>query len=139
NRRARTPRRGSLFAWPHHLFAADAGRPRRRPLHGLPAAYHQPRADRRDHAGADRQSRRLCRPVRPATREPLIVAESVILTCALTGSIHTPTMSPHLPVTADDMVEQAVAAAEAGASILHLHARDPLTGRPSAEVEDFMG
>ena len=67
------------------------------------------------------------------------MAESVILTCALTGSIHTPTMSPHLPVTADQIVEQAVAAAEAGASILHLHARDPLTGRPSAKVDDFMG
>jgi uncharacterized protein (DUF849 family) len=66
------------------------------------------------------------------------MAAPVILTCALTGSIHTPTMSPHLPVTADEMVDQAVAAAEAGASVLHLHARDPLTGRPSAEVEHFM-
>lgn len=66
------------------------------------------------------------------------MAESIILTCALTGSIHTPTMSPHLPVTADEMVEQAVAAAEAGASVLHLHARDPRTGKPSAKVDDFM-
>lgn len=52
----------------------------------------------------------------------------VIITCAVTGSVHTPTMSPHLPITPDDIAEQAVAAAEAGASILHLHARDPETG-----------
>lgn len=63
---------------------------------------------------------------------------SIILTCALTGSIHTPTMSPHLPVSADEMVEQALAAAQAGASVLHLHARDPQTGKPSASVDDFM-
>ncbi|HET6629337.1 MAG TPA: 3-keto-5-aminohexanoate cleavage protein, partial [Woeseiaceae bacterium] len=62
----------------------------------------------------------------------------VIITCAVTGSIHTPTMSPHLPVTADEMVTQAIDAAEAGASIIHLHARDPETGRPSARPEDFM-
>ncbi|MEX0957516.1 MAG: 3-keto-5-aminohexanoate cleavage protein [Rhizobiaceae bacterium] len=66
------------------------------------------------------------------------MADGIILTCALTGSIHTPTMSPHLPVTADEMVEQALGAAEAGASVLHLHARDPRTGMPSARVEDFM-
>ncbi len=66
------------------------------------------------------------------------MSDSIILTCALTGSIHTPTMSPHLPVSADEMVEQALGAAEAGASVLHLHARDPLTGRPSARVDDFM-
>lgn len=66
------------------------------------------------------------------------MSESVILTCALTGSIHTPTMSPHLPVTPDEMVTQAVGAWEAGASIIHLHARDPETGKPSSRVEDFM-
>lgn len=66
------------------------------------------------------------------------MADPVILTCALTGSIHTPTMSSHLPVTADEMVNQALDAAQAGASVLHLHARDPETGRPSAKVEDFM-
>ncbi|MEC8027018.1 MAG: 3-keto-5-aminohexanoate cleavage protein, partial [Pseudomonadota bacterium] len=48
--------------------------------------------------------------------------EKVIITCAVTGSIHTPTMSPHLPLTADEIAEQSIAAAEAGASILHLHA-----------------
>ncbi|MFC6486846.1 3-keto-5-aminohexanoate cleavage protein [Nitratireductor sp. GCM10026969] len=67
------------------------------------------------------------------------MADKIILTCALTGSIHTPTMSPHLPVTADEMVEQALGAAEAGAAVLHVHARDPQTGRPSAKVDDFMG
>jgi uncharacterized protein (DUF849 family) len=66
------------------------------------------------------------------------LADKIILTCALTGSIHTPSMSPHLPVTPDAIAEQAVGAAQAGATILHLHARDPLTGRPSAKVEDFM-
>lgn len=67
------------------------------------------------------------------------MADKVIITCALTGSIHTPSMSPHLPVTADEMVEQALGAAEAGAAVLHLHARDPETGKPSARIEDFMG
>jgi len=62
----------------------------------------------------------------------------VLITCAVTGSIHTPSMSPHLPVTADEITEQALAAAAAGASILHLHARNPDTGQPSAQVQDFM-
>ncbi|MFP4273600.1 MAG: 3-keto-5-aminohexanoate cleavage protein [Paracoccaceae bacterium] len=62
----------------------------------------------------------------------------IIITCAVTGSIHTPSMSPHLPVTAEQITEQALGAAEAGAAILHLHARNPKTGQPSAKVEDFM-
>ena len=61
-----------------------------------------------------------------------------IITCAPTGSIHTPSMSPHLPVTADQIAEQAIAAAEAGAAILHLHARNPADGSPSPKAEDFM-
>ncbi|MFB9150825.1 3-keto-5-aminohexanoate cleavage protein [Roseovarius ramblicola] len=61
----------------------------------------------------------------------------IIITCALTGSIHTPSMSPHLPVTADEIAKAGVEAAEAGASILHLHARDPETGRPSADPAHF--
>ena len=64
--------------------------------------------------------------------------DKVIITCAVTGSIHTPTMSPHLPVTPDEIATQAVAAANAGAAILHLHARDPETGRPTADPEVFM-
>ncbi|WP_420326292.1 3-keto-5-aminohexanoate cleavage protein [Mameliella sp.] len=62
----------------------------------------------------------------------------ILITCAVTGSIHTPSMSPHLPVTADQITEHAVGAAEAGASILHLHARDPATGQPSADPAHFM-
>jgi uncharacterized protein (DUF849 family) len=53
-----------------------------------------------------------------------------IITCAVTGSIHTPSMSPHLPITPDEIAAEAIAAAEAGAAMLHLHARDPETGRP---------
>ena len=65
--------------------------------------------------------------------------DKIIITCAVTGSIHTPSMSPHLPVTADEIAEQSVDAAEAGASILHLHARDPKDGRPSSSPDHFMG
>lgn len=56
--------------------------------------------------------------------------KSVIVTCAPTGGIHTPTMSPHLPVTPGEIAAAAIEAAEAGAAIIHLHARDPETGRP---------
>ncbi|MBU7575814.1 MAG: 3-keto-5-aminohexanoate cleavage protein [Hydrogenophaga sp.] len=62
----------------------------------------------------------------------------VIVTCAVTGSIHTPSMSPHLPVTASEIEEAAVGAAEAGASIVHLHARHPVDGRPSQDPDLFM-
>jgi uncharacterized protein (DUF849 family) len=62
----------------------------------------------------------------------------VIISCAITGSIHTPSMSPHLPVTPEAIAEQAIGAAEAGAAILHLHARDPDDGRPSADPAHFM-
>lgn len=64
-------------------------------------------------------------------------ARKVIITCAVTGSIHTPTMSPYLPVTPDQIAEGAVSAAEAGAAILHLHARDPYDGRPTPDPEIF--
>lgn len=62
----------------------------------------------------------------------------VIITCAITGGIHTPTMSPYLPVTPDQIAQQAIAAAEAGAAILHLHGRDPETGRPTGDPAVFM-
>ncbi|MBM3545960.1 MAG: 3-keto-5-aminohexanoate cleavage protein [Alphaproteobacteria bacterium] len=62
----------------------------------------------------------------------------VIITCAVTGSIHTPTMSPHLPLTPDEVATDAIAAAEAGAAILHLHARDPKDGRPTPSPDVFM-
>jgi 3,5-dioxohexanoate:acetyl-CoA acetone transferase len=61
----------------------------------------------------------------------------VIITCAITGAIHTPTMSPYLPITADDITREAIAAAEAGAAILHLHARDEKTGKPDQTPEAF--
>ncbi len=66
------------------------------------------------------------------------MAEKVIITCAVTGSIHTPTMSPHLPITPEEITAQAVAAADAGAAILHLHARNPETGQPTADPDVFM-
>jgi len=65
-------------------------------------------------------------------------ADKVIITCATTGSIHTPTMSPHLPLTPNDIAEQSIAAAEAGAAIIHLHARDPENGRPTPDPDVFM-
>jgi uncharacterized protein (DUF849 family) len=61
----------------------------------------------------------------------------VIITCAVTGAIHTPTVSPHLPITPDEITREALAAAEAGASILHLHARNPETGQPDQTPAAF--
>jgi len=61
----------------------------------------------------------------------------VIITCAVTGAIHTPSMSPHLPVTPEEIAEAGIAAAEAGAAILHLHARDPDTGKPTQDPRVF--
>ena len=61
----------------------------------------------------------------------------VVVTTALTGAIHTPSMSPHLPVTPDEIVDEAVRAAEAGSAVLHVHARDPESGRPDQSVEAF--
>lgn len=61
----------------------------------------------------------------------------VIITCAVTGAIHTPSMSPHLPVTPEEIADAAVGAAEAGAAIVHLHARDPVTGKPDQSPEAF--
>ncbi len=65
------------------------------------------------------------------------MARKVIVTCAVTGSIHTPSMSPHLPVTPDEIAEAAIGAAEAGATVLHLHARDPKDGRPTQDPAMF--
>jgi len=62
----------------------------------------------------------------------------IIISCAITGAVHTPTMSPHLPVTPDEIAAQAIEAAQAGASVLHLHARDPQTGKPTPDPEVFM-
>lgn len=64
-------------------------------------------------------------------------SQKVIITCAVTGAIHTPSMSPYLPVTPAEITEAAVGAAEAGAAILHLHARDPVDGRPTQDPAVF--
>jgi uncharacterized protein (DUF849 family) len=62
----------------------------------------------------------------------------VIISCAVTGAVHTPTMSPHLPITPQEIARQAIEAAQAGAAVLHLHARDPRTGKPTPDPEVFM-
>ena len=66
------------------------------------------------------------------------MAKPVIITCAPTGGIHTPTMSEHLPITPDEIATASIEAAEAGASIIHLHARDPETGKPDPDPDLFM-
>ncbi|QDZ01317.1 3-keto-5-aminohexanoate cleavage protein [Nitratireductor mangrovi] len=66
------------------------------------------------------------------------MTEKVIITAAITGGIHTPTMSSHLPITPQEIAASAIEAAEAGAAIIHLHARDPETGRPRQDPELFM-
>jgi uncharacterized protein (DUF849 family) len=63
--------------------------------------------------------------------------DKVIISCAVTGAIHTPSMTPYLPITPDQIAESAIAAAEAGAAILHLHARDPETGKPDQSPQAF--
>ncbi len=65
------------------------------------------------------------------------MSKPVIITCAPTGGIHTPSMSPHLPVTPAEIATASIDAAEAGASIIHLHARDPETGKPDPRPETF--
>jgi len=65
------------------------------------------------------------------------MSKPVIITCAPTGGIHTPTMSPHLPITPDDIAQASIEAAEAGAAIIHLHARNPETGQPDPRPELF--
>ena len=61
------------------------------------------------------------------------MARKVIISCAVTGSIHTPSMTPHLPITPRQIADGAIGAAEAGAAIVHLHARDPETGAPTPD------
>jgi len=66
-----------------------------------------------------------------------VSVNKVIISCAVTGSIHTPSMSPYLPVTPEEIAKAAVEAANAGAAIVHLHARDPINGKPSQDVNLF--
>ena len=65
------------------------------------------------------------------------VNNKVIISCAVTGAIHTPSMSPHLPITPEEIITDSLAAAEAGAAILHLHARNPQDGRPDQTPDGF--
>jgi uncharacterized protein (DUF849 family) len=65
-------------------------------------------------------------------------SSKVVITCAVTGSIHTPSMSPYLPITPDQIADQAIEAVEAGAAIVHLHARDPVDGHPTPDPDVFM-
>src|SRR5580692_1607228 len=67
----------------------------------------------------------------------MATSNKVIITCAVTGAIHTPTMSPYLPITPQQIADGAIGAAEAGAAIVHLHARDPQTGKPDQRPEAF--
>jgi len=70
-------------------------------------------------------------------RQPMREFDKTILSCAVTGAIHTPTMSPHLPVTAEEIAREAITAAEAGASIVHVHVRDEETGEPITDLNLF--
>jgi uncharacterized protein (DUF849 family) len=63
--------------------------------------------------------------------------KKIIISCAVTGAIHTPSMSPYLPISAEEIAEASIAAVEAGAAIIHLHSRDPLTGKPDQRPEAF--
>ncbi len=67
----------------------------------------------------------------------MATSNKVIITCAVTGSIHTPTMSPHIPITAQEIADAAIGAVEAGAAVVHLHARDPKDGRPDQSPDAF--
>src|SRR3984893_12693361 len=65
-------------------------------------------------------------------------SNKVVITCAVTGSIHTPTMTPYLPLTPDEIAQQSIEAAEAGPPIIHLHARNPADGKPTPDPAVFM-
>ncbi|MBU1742569.1 MAG: 3-keto-5-aminohexanoate cleavage protein, partial [Proteobacteria bacterium] len=67
------------------------------------------------------------------------MSRKVIITAAITGAIHTPTMSPYLPLTPEDIAQQAIDAARAGAASVHIHARNPETGMPSPEIDVIKG
>jgi uncharacterized protein (DUF849 family) len=73
----------------------------------------------------------------PEETHPMARSRKVIITCAVTGSIHTPSMSPYLPITAEEIADAAIGAAEAGAAVVHLHARNPKDGRPDQSPEAF--
>src|SRR5690606_10145536 len=121
-------------------LASHPRRRRGRSLHGLPAAHLRGLAYRRDHGQAAHEPRPLRRlgRTRPRARRRGARMSKIIIACAVTGSVHTPTMTPRLPITPAEIAASGIEAAAAGAAILHLHARDPDNGRPSAEPELFM-
>lgn len=80
------------------------------------------------------KSSKVPSPRAPAVRKGV---RKVMITCAVTGAIHTPTMSPHLPITAEEIAEAAIGAHEAGAALVHVHARDPKTGKPDQSPDAF--
>jgi uncharacterized protein (DUF849 family) len=79
----------------------------------------------------------MSRTVRILPETTMPSSRKIIITCAITGAAHTPTMSPHLPITPSEIARESIAAAEAGAAILHLHARDPRDGRPTPDPAVF--
>ena len=83
-------------------------------------------------------SHHLVRHEMEAERGMSKAGNKIIISCAVTGAIHTPSMSVALPITPDQIAAESIAAAEAGASIIHLHARDPINGRPTADPKVFM-
>src|SRR5271165_1192139 len=84
------------------------------------------------------ETSKRCEETESSKETAMASSNRVIITCAVTGAIHTPSMSPHLPVTANEIAEAAIGAAEAGAAIVHLHARDPEDGKPDQSPERFM-
>src|SRR5262245_28681210 len=129
---------------------ADAGRRRHRgDAHGAQGHLGPHRRPLRLAAPAARAALALCggcphnlsfeeEPRGPRERAMAARTDKVIISCAVTGAIHTPTMSEALPITPDQIASQAIAAAEAGAAILHLHARNPQDGRPTGDPAVFM-
>ena len=123
---ARRSARGSGLGCETWAVAAALGTRRRRTRRALLArppadgAARHKRAQRSQNEGANMSANR-----------------KVIVTCAVTGSIHTPSMSPHLPITPREIADAAVGAAEAGAAIVHLHARDPVDGHPTQDPKYF--
>src|ERR1700674_1998782 len=98
-----------------------------------------PRHHRRDRSPVAHPALARSTPSRSSRRATLgNNSNKVIISCAVTGSIHTPTMSDALPITPDEIAAQAIEAAEAGAAILHLHARDPKDGRPTPDPAVYM-
>src|SRR5258708_4457185 len=102
-----------------------------------PLARPAPRGARGPQARTEAPFIRLTEEKMPMAQPNPRARNKVVITCAVTGAIHTPTMSPHLPITADEIAAAAIGAHEAGAAIVHLHARDPKDGRPDQRPEAF--